>query len=294
MERLRVSKGTTTPQIPEETVIPRDPAENEENGFVGYYADFDGTPGIDGIIYADLLVGKPDDGSYGITTNESYSATYALPTDVNATNVKDYVVSETAVTDSRFDTTPRYVISLASSSTGTKDRFYVMGLDDIKDNSNNDTLYWYYSAYNQTTYTGYMSDYSTTTSKAFGTGKTNTTAMIAKWDAGSGTGGYGEQNDRDMWKWVKAKRTEYSGWFLPSIGEWATFANAFGIHGVVRDENWQVVAPENYSSFGIKSDYSSSSQYSTGSAWVIDFGASYVRDGFDTYLLYSVRLSATF
>ena len=50
-----------------------------------------------------------------------------------------------------------------------------MALKDI----DSDYYYWYKNAYEN------MTDYQTTTSKYFGTGKSNTEAMIAKWDAGS-------------------------------------------------------------------------------------------------------------
>lgn len=112
--------------------IIQDPIQviSKEDSFVGCYADTDGNGSIDGIIYADLLVGKPDSGAW--SGCEWYSAvTYTLPTDVTESNVKDYIISDTAVTDSRFDSTPRDVISLSDKSEGTKARFYVLNLEDV-------------------------------------------------------------------------------------------------------------------------------------------------------------------
>ena len=62
-----------------------------------------------------------------------------------------------------------------------------MALEDIKQDSKT-LFYWYNSA-------GKMSDYSSTTSQSFGTGKANTANMVAKWNSN----GYGSQNSRDMW-----------------------------------------------------------------------------------------------
>ena len=116
--------------------IVQDPIQviSKEDSFVGCYADTDGNGSIDGIIYADLLVGMPDTGYWEASESyESGTGIYSLPTDVTTLNVKDYVKSNTAVTDSRFDSTARYIVSLANTSTGTKRRFYVMGLDDLAD-----------------------------------------------------------------------------------------------------------------------------------------------------------------
>ena len=273
-----------------ENLISKDTSINDGNGYVGYYADFDGVPGVDGIIYADLLVQKPASGQW-VNSNGAYT----IPTNVNASNVKDYVISETPVTDARFENsisdpstyTPRYVISPASSSTGTEARFYVMGLDNLTDGTN-DTLYWYRSAYNSYNYE--YDGLGIITSKEFGAGKTNTDLMLAEWDpAGDETtqGTYGNRNSRDMWKWVKAKRNEYAGWYIPSAGEWAAFGNSLNVTST----------PWAYQDLGFKSDfYWSSSQrkiesrYWSGS-WVISFsqtstmtsasisGACYVRLG---------------
>lgn len=115
--------------------IVQDPIQviSKEDSFVGCYADTDGNGSIDGIIYADLLVGKPDSGSWSGCEWYYSAVTYTLPTDVIESNVKDYIISDTAVTDSRFDSTPRDVISLSDKSEGTKARFYVLNLEDVTD-----------------------------------------------------------------------------------------------------------------------------------------------------------------
>ena len=75
------------------------------------------------------------------------------------------------------------------------DRFYVMSLEDFNTGTN---YCWYDGAY------GAISDYSTVTSLNFGTGKSNTAKMIAKWNSGA----YGAKNDGsdpDIWGVIQKK-----------------------------------------------------------------------------------------
>lgn len=273
--------SSSEPTISENTI----PKETTGNGYIGYYADVDGNGSIDGVIYVDLLVKKPTEGVFS-QASEAYEeggGEYTLPTDVTTSNVKDYVVSETAVTDSRFDSTARYIISPASSTSGTKNRFYVMGLEDITDGTNN-TFYWYSSAYDV------MTDYETTTSEDFGTGKTNTTAMLAKWDGEL----YGTQNDSDLWKWIKVKTGEENeGWFVPSRAEWTAFGDAFSIHSNIYDQNWNVTESPNYTNYKLSEIYWSSSQSGKRSAYVADNNEAYISYA-RTSNSNSVRLSTTF
>ena len=265
-----------------ENLILKNTTVNDGKGYVGYYADFDGTPGVDGIIYADLLVQIPESTEWG----EDEEGYFELPTDVTAANVKDYVVSTTPVTDTRFDSTARYVISPASSGTGTKARFYVMGLDDLTDGTN-DTLYWYYSAssYDDSEAAVKWGD---DTVLDFGAGKTNTDAILERWDpAGNETteGTFGNRDPRDMWKQVKTKRTEYAGWYVPSAGEWSAFATAFGL-----DMYDDTVTREDY---GLSECYWSSTQTDSNQAWCPDFESKFMQLDNVNNTDCSVRLGAT-
>ena len=108
--------------------------------------------------------------------------------------------------------------------------------------------------------------------------KTNTTAMITKWDAEA----YGTKNNNDIWKWVKEKRAEYAGWFVPSRGEWSAFGNAFGI-----------VAYNGYNN-GMKNYYWTSSQHDSASAWSTDYSTGGITYGWADQDKKYLRLSATF
>ena len=257
---------------PQETTIDK---TTTGDGYVGCYADVDGNGTIDGIIYADLLVGKPT-GNWGASGYED-KGTYTLTT-VTLTEVKDYVVSTTQKTDARFEKsgadsstyTARYVVSPASTTTGIKDRFYVMGLEDINYGTNN-LLSWYVNA-------GKMNDYTTTTFEDFGKGKDNTTNMLTKWN----TTGYGAQDDRDLWKWIKVgEEEENEGWFVPSRGEWSAFAKAFNIDS------------SNYEDFGLNNQYWASSQFNSSGAWSAMFENTKMSSALLNRSFY-VRLSTTF
>ena len=183
---------------------------------VGCYASIDGDNVPDGIIYADL--GKGNQNTTGLGVSYSFSAL----TGTDATNLKTYVISDGTVEGSMG---PRKLIKLAGNNEGTVKRFYIMGLTDIKDSSNNSTLYWYYNAYNQSTYTGKMTDYNSAnggspTSINFGTGAANTTTMKSKYSQKS----YGNQNSGDIWY-----QTIPTGWYVPSKLEWAAFAGELGV-----------------------------------------------------------------
>ena len=219
--------------------------------YVGYYADIEGDGTVDGIIYADLAKGNTGDGQW-----TDSDGNYTIPTEEN---VKDYYISKT-------DYEGDFGIQDVLSPTGSgADRFYVMALSDIDAN----THYWYYNAY------GNMSDYDTTTSGDFGTGRANTETMISKWN----NSGYGEQNANDMWGLIQNEVE--NGWFVPSRGEWAAFAEELGI------------TKSNYTNFGLSNWCWSSSQSNTGRAYRAYFYRGYVINdtvNFGTF----VRLSTTF
>jgi hypothetical protein len=140
------------------------------------------------------------------------------------------------------------------------------------------TFDWYKAAY------GKMSDYRSTTSTAFGTGKQNTATMISKWNSKA----YGDQDvcaaHKDMWGQIQAQVNK--GWYVPSRGEWAAFADAFKISKESTDENYYVY-------LGLSTYYWSSSQEDSSYAWITVFnhgglGTNTVNNG------NCVRLATTF
>ena len=129
-----------------------------------------------------------------------------------------------------------------------------------------------------------MNDYASQTSTAFGRGEQNTINMIAKWNSS----GYGSQNGNssipDMWGLSAVNSRTWngsSGWYIPSRDEWAAFAGELDI-----DRG-------NYSNYGLSSNYWSSSQYSTTSAWHANFNSGYFSGNTVNYSNY-VRLGTTF
>ena len=230
------------------------PTISTSTSYVGYYADINGDKQPEGVIYADLAVG----GS-GTGLDQSYS----IPT---KSGLKSYYVSQTGYAG-LFGTKD----VLTATGTG-EERFYVMALSDIDGKQNGTRYCWYAAAYNN------MSDYATTTSTSFGSGKTNTANMVSKWNSS----GYGRQNtgsDPDMWGVIQTQTAQ--GWFVPSKEEWSAFAGELGINS------------SNYSSFGLSHSYWPSSQINAYNAWLANFRTvsinfSGVHDN------YYVRLSTTF
>ena len=237
---------TTQPSIPETTTQ------------VANYADVDGNGSVDGVIYADLAIG----GS-GTAWGDSSGGEYTIP---KGSNFKKYKVTQESYSGS-FGTGK--VIAPISGSSGNE-RFYVMALSNVTGSYS--TWYWYYNAN--------MSDYASQTSTAFGKGEQNTINMISKWNSS----GYGSQNARDMWGASEVNSRTWngsSGWYIPSIGEWAAFADQLSI------------TTSNYSNKGLSNHYWSSSQNSTKYAWYAIFIGGY----FGSYYVdhyYYVRLGTTF
>ena len=222
--------------------------------YVGYYADVDGDGTPDGIIFADLLKGNTE----GKSPWGNSDGAYTIPT---ITSAKSYTISQEKYTEGKFG--EKEIITARGSGA---DRFYVMSLTDL--NGYN----WYNSAWKN------MSDYSTYTSKDFGSGKENTEKMITKWNAS----GYGAQDNKDLWKHIQDVAGEGKKWFVPSKGEWSAFGGELGI------------TSSNYSSKGLRDYYWSSSQCSTSSAWRAVFLRCYM-DGDSVSLdINYVRLATTF
>lgn len=132
------------------------------------------------------------------------------------------------------------------SQTGSgADRFYVMALEDV----NPGTKYcWYDAAIDDG---GKLDNIVSETTNDFRQGKTNTEKVMAKWEAEE----WGTQDDngtyRDMWGVIKDQVNEE--WFVPSKSEWAAFGGELGI-------------TTNYTDYGLRNNYWSSSQYSTNRA----------------------------
>ena len=247
--------------------------------YENYYADINGDGKIDGIIYTDLRFHSGESSEWG-----TFIGAFTIPNTVTTTNVKDYVVSNKEVVDTRWDTTARKVISLASEQKGTatEERFYVMGLENLTRNGYS-TLYWYIRASNR------MSTYASDTNVAFGKGRENTKKIVDIWTAGT-SGAYGAgQNAKDLWglfpldeaKWPKVLDTDEYRWFIASRGEWAAFARHLGI------------TVTNYGSKNLSANYWASSQSSAKNAW-----NTYFEDGYMTKsqvsVKHNVRASATF
>ncbi len=237
---------------------PKEPIDKTSH--VGYYASKDGKT-VDGIIYADQAVGNTNG-----TKWKDNDGTYTIP--VKETGLKEYYVSQESYTTEAFGPKP----VLTPINDNGEDRFYIMSLEDF--GGKVQSYYWYYSA------DGNMSDYSTATSTAFGTGKTNTESMVAKWEAGA-NGGYGAQNDDDIWGYFSRGETP-AGWFLPSRGELAAFMQELGINS----SNY-------FDQFKLSSHYWSSSQYTNRKAWRAYLSTGCMYDDVVT-TKGCVRLSATF
>ena len=232
--------------------------------YKGYYADIDGNGGVDGIIYADLAKGgsgqwTDSDGTYEIPKVES--------------GLKNYYVSQEGYEG------PFGTMDVLTGEGSGAERFYVMALEDV----NPGTRYCWYDAAS-----GQMSDYASTTSQDFGTGRKNTETMIAKWNSK----GYGEQDDngtyKDMWGVIQSEVGNINDptWFVPSRAEWSAF-------GDYLTKNLGLTTSNYNSKFGLNSWYWSSSQYDASGAYYADFYSGYTgsynadNDGY-------VRLSATF
>ena len=245
-------------------------ASNSES-YVGYYADVDGNGTVDGIIYADRVIGNTEGKSPWGNSNGAYT----IDT-ITAEAAKKYKVSEEDYED-MIGGTNKIIKGTGSGA----DRFYVMSLSDLKVSDSNGREYstycWYNSAYDRG-----MSDYATYTSSNFGKGKENTEKMISKWN----TSGYGTQRNRDLWKNIQDVAGTGKKWFVPSKAEWSAFGGELGI------------TKRNYRSKGLNFCYNSSSQCDIGHAWEAYFYDGYMDEGNVNGYTYNhwnyVRLSTTF
>ena len=272
MEYILNSEGKQPPQPV--------PAKATGEDYRGYYADVDGNGTPDGVIYADLA--NTLSGQY-YSSNGAYSYTAK-------TNLNEYTISKEKYTEGKFG--EKEIIKLKKDKGNP--RFYVMALEDFTTEAYTDSedsskdypaytsYYWYYGVYN------HMSPL--ITSNDFGQGKENTRKMIAKWNAAGTSEGYTDspQNNRDIWKHIQTKYQQ--GWYIPSRGEWAAFADYF----TNKTDLETKLTTNNYNiTYGLSGYYWSSSLYGTYIAWRV-----YFRDGtmaignVDNYG--SVRLGVTF
>ena len=249
---------------------------SKETSYVGCYADIDDDGTVDGIIYADLAIGNTGSGEWFDS-----DGAYTIPKETGG--LKDYYVKNENYTSEKFGNTTAKLIAPIEGSSGTKERFYVMALEDINTGTSYD---WYNAAYNYKDSNGNtgMTDYEDTTSVDFGKGKANTTTMISKWNNKE----YGEQNQcsshEDMWGVIQSEVNK--GWFVASRAEWSAFAGELGIS---KDR----LNIKYYINLGLAPRYWSSSQRSTIGAWAVYFTSGHISSNYVNYFNY-VRLSTTF
>ena len=286
-----VLKGVTLKKEIKETPIAK--STEITDSYVGYYADIDNDGDVDGIIYADMVVGNTKSGRWN---NDNWSD-YNITKIEDVTTIKDYVVSSWTYSgqttagiykaNDGFGT--KEVLVPATNSTGTKDRFYVMALEDFTNNSKN-LFYWYFNA------GGRLDRTIVTSAIDFGEGKQKTIDMINDWN--NNTAKYGEQTTAssgkdsiDLWGAIQdgqysivSSATDSGKWFVPSKAEWSAFGEELGI------------TTDNYVNRGLSNCYWSSSQNGTDTAYDAIFYSEYM---FMRYLTVSnnsgyVRLSTTF
>ena len=214
---------------------------------IGKYVDINGDGIPEGVIFADLAIGA--DRLWNGTPNTRYRY------EKSSKKLKEYVVVGTyshALNGKREMLTPIL---------DGEDRFYIMALQDVTQNEH----YWYKNAFYKK-----MPDYEKTTLNVFGSGRQNTLNMMKKWTNEE----YGKQDSLDIWNVIKEQVD--NGWFIPSIREWAAFAEELHINFC--DE--------------ISDSYWSSSQYNDVGAYGIDVDVSDLSMG-GTILTFHVRLAKT-
>ena len=263
--------------VPEETML--------KKNYIGYYADVNGDGNVDGVIYADLAHSKS--GKWGPYSNYIDNGTYSYEA---KDNLKEYTISENKYTEGKFG--KKEIIKVKPGSTGNS-RFYVMALENFE-TENYKTFYYYANGADYDSscacWKGRMNP--KITKEEFGEGKENTRLMINKWNASGTSEGYEDttQDNQDIWKHIQNKYRE--GWNIPSVGEWAAFADYLSnrLENPLTTSNYNTI-------YGLSVYYWSSSQYSEVEAWAINFllGAIYQKSVSNDVVTNSyVRLSSTF
>ena len=172
---------------------------------VGKYADIDGDGTVDGIIFADLMVGGSGIWNEYDTTAEwaNTQGTYVIPT---VSSTKDYYVSQESYTNKLGG-----IAEVLTPIGNGNDRFYIMALTSKKKNV---TFYK----------NGVIPlNENFITSSNFGSGRQNTINMLNKWK----NDGYGPKDDNDLWNYIQDDVKK--GWFVPSSQELAAFGKNLNI-----------------------------------------------------------------
>ena len=271
-----------------------EPIEN----YVGCYIYKDGQYAI---IYADLLAQQ----GTTLTLSTSNTSKCVFPT-ATASEFKTYAKSSATITPTSTASTggvfgSNYQITEVINSNG-KDRFLAMALTDLASKP----YYFYYNAYgNMTIDTAKGSSLST---YDIGGGITNTQTMISKWNLGNtSNGGYGNQTTSrnkgsklyyDMWEDIQsyvdasATETHTSKWYVPSFTEWVAFAKMTwtDANSISRS-----ITASNYTTYGMKPKYWSSSQYNSNNAWYVSIYDGCMKNAtVQGYTNGGVRLNTTF
>jgi len=223
-------------------------SKKEGEPYTKYYADVDGDKKVDGVIYADLAF----DGQY-------YDA------EENEEDFKDYYVSQKDY-EGFFGTAD---VLAPTGTGGTKERFYVMALEDVT-TEDYSTFYWYYNAEEKMV--------KPITSRDFGTGEDNTKEIKGEWDKGEESL-YGTQNAMDIW----AQIGQDCKWFIASEDEWYEFYVCFQN---LLDERSIIISDKYWtSSVGSVSEMPLGF-YDNGGFWIVD--------PFNFSNALALRLSTTF
>lgn len=266
------------------------------DSYVGYYADIDNDGKVDGIIYADMIVGNTKSGRWN---NDGYSV-YDVTKIEDVTTVKDYVVSskiyEGQTIAGRYKANDGFgekeVLVPARNSTGTEDRFYIMSLENFK-TADYETFYWYYNAL------GKLDRGIAKSTIDFGEGKENTIKMLNDWNNNTAT--YGAQTIAssgkariDLWGAIQDNQYELvqtaqdsKKWFVPSKSEWCAFGEELEIK------------TRGYAICGLGGWYWSSSQGKSVYGYHFGYLANFYNGGMScdynsVNVVCAVRLSATF
>ena len=246
----------------------------EAESYTANFADMNNDGEADGIIYADLAVGGS--GQWAVTGSQDWGK-YSYEAE---TGLKEYYIKNENYTEPKFGNKTGKLIAPIEETSG-KDRFYVMALEDI----NPGTRYcWYDAAF------GKLDKPVTADYNDFGAGKENTEYVMNKFDLGEAEGGWGPQNDKgtydDMWGVEELRNKINEGWFVPSKDEWAAFGD------MATKE--QGLTTGNYSDYGLKGYYWSSSQYVTYYVCSANFGNGHIYNHHLVSDTGYVRLSAAF
>ena len=237
------------------------------------YADFTGDGVADGIIFADLAVGNRGDGEWGANGYGKYT----IPTE---TNLKQYYVVDENYTEPKFGGLKGQLIAPIKGTSG-KDRFYVMALEDIDNQTHN----WWANAWEKLD-TNYNVSYDANDFSISGTeptGLINTRRMMECYKKGNINGTQVNQGTNEMWGLIE---DEYKkGWFVPSKSEWAAFG------GEVLEPN--KITSSNYDNYELSSWCWSSSQSGTSTAYYAYFYGGYMYSD-NVNFSGSVRLATTF